>query len=101
MEKVSSELVKTKQSENKKILVDFYADWCGPCKVLIPRLEVIEKEYPNVEFVKVNVDENMEFATQLGIRGVPTVIMFDGENMLDRSSGVQSDSYYKNVLNNM
>jgi thioredoxin len=101
MEKVNSELILTKQSENKKILVDFYTEWCGPCKVLIPRLEVIEKEYPNVEFVKVNVDENIEFATKLGIRGVPTVIMFDGENMLDRSSGVQSDSYYKNVLNNM
>lgn len=101
MEKVNSELVKTKQSENKKMLVDFYADWCLPCRSLIPKLEIIEKEYPNIEFVKVNVDENMDYAKQLGVRGVPTVIMFDGENMLDRSSGVQSDSYYKNILNNM
>lgn len=100
MEKVTSEVVKTKQSENKKLLVDFYADWCGPCKMLMPRLESFENEFNNVEFVKVNVDENMEYAKELGIRGVPTVIIFDGENMVNRSSGVQSDNYYKDILNN-
>lgn len=101
MEKVTSEVVKTKQSENKKLLVDFYADWCGPCKMLMPRLESFENEFNNVEFIKVNVDENMEYAKELGIRGVPTVIIFDGENMVNRSSGVQSDNYYKDILNNL
>lgn len=101
MEKVTSEVVKTKQSENKKLLVDFYADWCGPCKMLMPRLESFENEFNNVEFIKVNVDENMEYAKELGIRGVPTVIIFDGENMVNRSSGVQSDTYYKDILNNL
>lgn len=101
MEKLTSEQVKTKQTENKKILVDFFADWCLPCKQLIPKLEVIEKNYPNIEFVKINVDENMDYAKELGIRGIPTVIIFDGENLVNRSSGVQSDTYYKEILNNM
>jgi thioredoxin len=101
MEKVNSDFVKTNQKENKKVLVDFYAEWCLPCKQLIPKLESFEKDFPNVEFVKVNVDENMNYAMELGVRGVPTVIIYDGETIVSRSSGVQSDSFYKDVLNNL
>ena len=67
-------------------LVDFFADWCGPCKMLAPVLEEVSKDYPDINFVKVNVDENMELAGQFGIMSIPTVYMFkDGEvlaNML-------------------
>lgn len=89
------------QSKNKKLLVDFKAKWCQPCRILIPRLENIENDYENVEFVMVDVDDNQEYVIELGIRGVPTVIVYDGETMVSRSSGVQSDSFYKDVLNNL
>jgi thioredoxin 1 len=89
------------QSEGKKILVDFWAPWCGPCRQLIPRLENIQKEYGNVEFVKINVDQNRDFAVNSGITSVPTVMIFDGSKLVNRLSGVQPDSIYKNILNSL
>jgi thioredoxin 1 len=101
MENVTAEQVKELQSQGKKVLVDYWAKWCGPCKTLIPKLESFENDYPNVEFVKVDVDSEQQFAMSLGIRSVPTVMIFDGDKLVDRSSGVNDDSYYKNILNNL
>jgi putative thioredoxin len=101
MENVTEDKVKELQSQGKKVLVDFWAQWCGPCKTLIPRLEKFEGEYMDVVFVKVDVDTNQDYAMSLGIRGVPTVIVYDGETMIDRTSGVQSDQHYKTVLNKL
>ncbi|MCS7129826.1 MAG: thioredoxin [Archaeoglobaceae archaeon] len=64
----------------KLVVVDFYADWCMPCRYLSPVLEKISKEYKEVEFYKVNVDENQELAFEYGISSIPTVLFFkDGE----------------------
>lgn len=101
MENVTSEKVKQLQLEGKKVLVDYWAKWCGPCKALIPRLESIESQYPDVAFVKVDVDENMDSALDLGIRSVPTVIIYDGEKIISRSQGASADSFYKDILNNL
>ena len=101
MENVTTERFKELQLEGKKIMVDFFADWCGPCKQLIPRLEKMEKEYPNISFVKINVDDNMDTALDLGIRSVPTVIIYDGEKLINRSQGVQPEGFYKDILNNL
>lgn len=101
MENVTAEKVKQLQSEGNKILVDYWAPWCGPCKTLIPRLESIESEYSNVTFVKVNVDENRESCVDLGIRSVPTIIIYDGDTLVNRSTGVNSESYYKDFLNKL
>ena len=61
-------------------LVDFFAEWCGPCKMLGPVLDEVSKEYPDINFVKVNVDENMDLAQKFGIMSIPTVYIFkDGE----------------------
>jgi thioredoxin len=101
MENVTSEKVKQLKSEGKKILVDYWAKWCGPCKSLIPRLETIESQYPDVTFVKVDVDENMDSALDLGIRSVPTIIIYNGEKLISRSQGANSESFYKDILNNL
>jgi thioredoxin 1 len=86
------------QSSGKKILLDLYATWCGPCKMLMPSLESMSKNYPDVEFIKMDVDKNKDFAIKLGVRGVPTVVIYNGSDILDRSSGVKMESYYSQFL---
>ncbi len=61
------------------VLVDFYADWCGPCKALAPTLEgVAEEQADNLAVVKVDIDENPELTTRFNIQSIPTLIIFDG-----------------------
>lgn len=101
MENISSEQLIELQNKGEKILVDFWAEWCGPCKSLIPRLESMEKSYPNVRFVKLNVDQNMDYAISQGITSVPTVMIMEGDVILFRKTGAQSDSVYKEFLDQL
>jgi thioredoxin 1 len=101
MREITVKELQKMKSDNKKILVDFKARWCGPCKTLLPRLDKLSESYPNVEFVAVDVDDNMEQCLELGIRGVPTVMIFNGEELIDRSQGMNVDLYYKNFLDNL
>jgi thioredoxin 1 len=65
----------------KPVLVDFYADWCGPCKMLAPVLEEIAHEYADkVKITKVNVDQSPDTAQKYGVRGIPTLILFKNGN---------------------
>ena len=101
MENVNREQLEVLQNNGQKILVDFWAPWCGPCKQLIPRLESIESRYPNVNFVKINVDENVDFALDLNIRTVPTVMIFNGETLVNRSTGANQDVVYTKILDTL
>lgn len=72
------------------VLVDFYADWCGPCKMLGPILEQVAETLPNVKIVKVNVDENQQLAQKYGVMSIPTVYLFDGGMNAGKFVGVKS-----------
>lgn len=101
MKDITGSDVLTLQKEGKKILLDLWASWCMPCRSLIPRLEALDGQYSDIEFVKVNVDENRDFAMAHGIRSVPTVIIFNGENEITRFTGAQPDSVYTDILDNL
>lgn len=75
----------------KPVVFDFYADWCGPCRALLPVLEAAGEEYGDqVVIAKVNVDQNPDLATKYGVRSIPSVFLMNGSTVVDHFTGVQS-----------
>lgn len=72
---------------NIPVLVDFYADWCGPCKMLSPILEELERENDDVTFFKINIDENEDIAEKYQVFSIPNVVLFKNGKPAARSVG--------------
>jgi thioredoxin 1 len=75
------------QLKTGRVLVDFYADWCMPCKMLGKVLEQYESETDQVKLIKINVDENLEASSAFGIRSIPTIIYMENGEVIDRATG--------------
>lgn len=86
-------------ANEKPVLIDFYADWCGPCKMMAPELEKLAGMMQDeVKIVKVNVDKNQELAQKLGIRGVPTLMLYRNGELLWRDAGMRNAAQLKSVI---
>ncbi|ASG67967.1 thioredoxin [Francisella halioticida] len=83
---------------DKLVLVDFYADWCGPCKTLGPILDELSKDYKDAVIVKINVDDNQNLAAKFGIRSIPTMIIFKNSKHVETLSGVHTKTQLEQKL---
>ncbi len=80
-------------NSNKLTIVDFYADWCGPCRKLAPILEEVETELSEkVKFTKINTDENIEAAQKYQVSGLPTLLVFKNGSIVERMVGLMPKS---------
>ena len=81
------------------VIVDFWAPWCGPCKMVAPTLEKIAKEYADKLVVaKVNTDENPEWATRYGVSGIPTMLFIAGGEVVHEQGGAVPQQYLKQIV---
>tara|TARA_R110000796_G_scaffold141702_2_gene258090 strand:- start:2086 stop:2391 length:306 start_codon:yes stop_codon:yes gene_type:complete len=94
---LNSETLEKKIKDNKVVMVDFWAPWCGPCRMLTPIIEDIENLYPN-QIGKVNVEEQKELAVKYSVRSLPTVIIFKDGEIMERIPGVATKTTYVDKL---
>ena len=88
-------------SSPKLTIVDFWADWCGPCRNQLPILEEYAKNNQDIQVVKINVDENTELASEYGVKSIPTLIYFKSGNIEHKTVGVQQEDQLNQIKNEL
>lgn len=84
---------------NKKVLIDCYAEWCGPCKMISPIIDELSEEIDTCEFYKLNIDEGEEIARKYDIMSIPTILIFKDGNLIDKSVGFRTKEELAEIIN--
>lgn len=85
-------------AQNDLVLVDFFANWCGPCKMLAPSIDKLASEHPEAKIVKVDVDQEASLAMQFGVQSIPTLIVFKNGQAVNRQLGFVPYETLENML---
>ena len=94
----SEQFVSEVEQHSGKVLVDFYAPWCGPCKMIAPVVEQISTEFSELKVVKVNADNAQELMAKFGIRGIPTLLLIDNGEVIATKVGAASVSQIREFV---
>jgi thioredoxin 1 len=89
-----NEILRSEQT----VLLDFYADWCGPCRMVAPILEEIATEYPDYIIGKINVDNEPELAARFGVASIPTLVVLKNGNIVSQSAGARPKAQILKLL---
>ena len=102
LEITDSNFEETVLKSDKPVLVDFWAAWCGPCRMVGPIIDELSEEYEGKAVVgKVDIDSNQQYAAQFGVRNIPTVLVFKNGELVDRKVGVSSKNDYAQALDSL
>ena len=88
--KLSKDNFSLAKESDKPVLLDFYADWCGPCRMVSPLVDEIAEENPEYFIGKINVDKEPELAREFGVYSIPTLVVMKGGEVVKKVSGVRS-----------
>lgn len=98
MVKVLNEQDFNNEIKEGKVLVDCFAEWCGPCKMLSPIIDELSEELTDVKFFKLNVDDNQDLAMQYQIMSIPTLLIYENGKLVNTSVGLKSKDEIKDLL---
>tara|TARA_B100000989_G_scaffold262293_1_gene213725 strand:+ start:1280 stop:1597 length:318 start_codon:yes stop_codon:yes gene_type:complete len=102
LEITDSNFEETVLKSDKPVMVDFWAAWCGPCRMVGPIIDELSEEYEGKAIIgKVDIDSNQQYAAQFGVRNIPTVLVFKDGELVDRKVGVSSKNDYAQAIDKL